>query len=109
MVRVPDCRSGCCGFESRLSRHLALRARLAAAAMTLLFSAYSMPLSAQPVRLANGAALDGVAQEATAEGLRVEIRQKGVQLIPWKYLSAGTRFRYLEMPGMTNLLMNTGN
>lgn len=114
LVRVPDCRSGCCGFESRLSRHACFRLRMRAfyvAAAVMLWSA-AWPASAQeksrqPPRLANGAVIEGEIQEVTSEGLTIKSPQKGVLNIPWKYLSAGTRYRYFEMPAMKELLLNS--
>ena len=44
-------------------------------------------------RLANGIPIEGTVQEATAAGLVVETA-KGPKVYPWKYLSAGTRYRY---------------
>jgi len=46
-----------------------------------------------PVRLANGMPVEGMIQETNAEGL-VILTLKGVAAYPWKYLSAGTRYRH---------------
>ena len=45
------------------------------------------------IRLANGAPIEGTFQSAAPEGLTIETA-RGPKLIPWKYLSAGTRWRY---------------
>ena len=47
-------------------------------------------------RLANGIPVEGTVQEATAAGLAVET-VKGTKVYPWKYLSAGTRYRYKRL------------
>lgn len=44
-------------------------------------------------RLANGAPIEGALLEATADGLKMQ-SPKGERTYHWKYLSAGTRFRY---------------
>jgi len=49
-----------------------------------------------PLRMANGAVMEGAAQEATPDGLVIQ-GKKGKYTAPWKYLSAGTRYRY-ELP-----------
>ncbi len=51
------------------------------------------PSTSTPPRSVNGAIIEGTVQKATTEGLVVET-PKGVRTYPWKYLSAGTRFRY---------------
>jgi hypothetical protein len=49
-----------------------------------------------PARLANGLPVEGVFQKTNAAGLVFQT-PKGVQTnYPWKYLSAGTRYRYLR-------------
>ncbi len=45
-----------------------------------------------PARLANGVPVEGVVQKAGPEGLTVQTSKETV-IIPWKHLSAGTRFR----------------
>lgn len=49
-----------------------------------------------PLRMANGAVIEGTAQEAMPDGLVIQ-GEKGKYTAPWKYLSAGTRHRY-ELP-----------
>ncbi|MFA5043137.1 MAG: hypothetical protein WC381_05970 [Kiritimatiellia bacterium] len=49
-----------------------------------------------PLRMANGTVIEGTMQEATPEGLVIQ-GEKGKYTAPWKYLSAGTRYRY-ELP-----------
>ena len=49
-----------------------------------------------PLRMANGAVIEGTVQEATPDGLVIQ-GEKGKYTAPWKYLSAGTRYRY-ELP-----------
>ncbi|MBI2438228.1 MAG: hypothetical protein HYV36_05385 [Lentisphaerae bacterium] len=46
-----------------------------------------------PPRMANGTVIEGLVQEATPDGLVIQ-RSKGKYTVPWKYLSAGTRYRY---------------
>lgn len=53
------------------------------------------------IRLANGAPVEGAFNSAAAEGLTVQTAS-GVRLLPWKYLSAGTRWRY-ERPMLAEL------
>jgi len=53
-------------------------------------------LSAIPLRMANGKIIEGIIQEATPDGLVIH-GEKGQYTAPWKYLSAGTRYRY-ELP-----------
>ncbi|MCX6992640.1 MAG: hypothetical protein NT011_05770 [Kiritimatiellaeota bacterium] len=49
-----------------------------------------------PLRMANGAVIEGTVQEATPDGLVIQgVNSKYTR--PWKYLSAGTRYRY-ELP-----------
>lgn len=45
------------------------------------------------IRLANSMPLEGTFQSAAPEGLTIQT-SKGVKTLPWKYLSAGTRWRY---------------
>jgi hypothetical protein len=65
----------------------------------LLIAALSLSLPAAeeqadvPLRMANGAVIEGTVQEATPEGLVIR-GEKGKYTAPWKYLSAGTRHRY---------------
>ena len=49
-----------------------------------------------PLRMANGTVIEGTVQEATPDGLVIQ-GEKGKYTVPWKYLSAGTRYRY-ELP-----------
>ena len=49
-----------------------------------------------PLRMANGTVIEGTVQEATPDGLVIQ-GEKGKYTAPWKYLSAGTRYRY-ELP-----------
>ena len=49
-----------------------------------------------PLRMANGTVIEGTVQEATPDGLVIK-GEKGKYTAPWKYLSAGTRYRY-ELP-----------
>ena len=49
-----------------------------------------------PLRMANGAVIEGTVQEAMPDGLVIQ-GGKGKYTAPWKYLSAGTRYRY-ELP-----------
>ena len=53
------------------------------------------------IRLANGVALEGAFKAAAPEGLTVETA-RGTRVVPWKYLSAGTRWRY-ERPMLAEL------
>ncbi|MFH1476825.1 MAG: hypothetical protein ABIH24_04975 [Verrucomicrobiota bacterium] len=53
-------------------------------------------LADMPLRLANGTVIEGTVQEATPDGLVIQ-GGKGRYTAPWKYLSAGTRYRY-ELP-----------
>ena len=53
------------------------------------------------VRLANGVVVEGTFVSATPEGITVQT-PKGVKVLPWKYLSAGTRWRY-ERPMLAAL------
>jgi len=46
-----------------------------------------------PLRMANGAVITGVLKEANLDGLVFQ-GEKGPYAVPWKYLSAGTRYRY---------------
>jgi len=48
------------------------------------------------LRMANGAVIEGTVQEATPEGLVIQ-GENGKYTASWKYLSAGTRYRY-ELP-----------
>lgn len=45
------------------------------------------------LRMANGTIIEGTVQEATPDGLVIK-GEKGKYTAPWKYLSAGTRYRY---------------
>ena len=49
-----------------------------------------------PLRMANGAGIEGAVQKAIPDGLVIQ-GEKGEYTAPWKYLSAGTRYRY-ELP-----------
>ena len=49
-----------------------------------------------PLRMANGAVIEGTAQEVMPDDLVIQ-GKKGKYPAPWKYLSAGTRYRY-EFP-----------
>jgi len=68
----------------------------------LLFAVLSLNIPAAedqadvPLRMANGTVIDGTMQEATPEGLVIQ-GEKGKYTAPWKYLAAGTRYRY-ELP-----------
>ena len=53
------------------------------------------------MRLANGVPVEGTFKSATPEGLTVQ-SAKGTKVLPWKYLSAGTRWRY-ERPMLAEL------
>ena len=46
-----------------------------------------------PLRMANGAVIEGTVQGATPDGLVIQ-GAKGKYTASWKYLSAGTRYRY---------------
>lgn len=48
------------------------------------------------LRTANGAVIEGSVREATPDGLVIQ-GGRGKYTAPWKYLSAGTRYRY-ELP-----------
>jgi len=48
------------------------------------------------LRMANGTVIEGTMQEAKPEGLVIQ-GERGKYTAPWKYLSAGTRYRY-EIP-----------
>ena len=49
-----------------------------------------------PLRMANGTVIEGTMQTATPDGLVIQ-GERGKYTAPWKYLSAGTRYRY-ELP-----------
>lgn len=49
-----------------------------------------------PLRMANGTVIEGTMQDATSDGLVIQ-GEKGKYTAPWKYISAGTRYRY-ELP-----------
>lgn len=53
------------------------------------------------MRLANGVPVEGTFKSAAPEGLTVE-SARGTKVLPWKYLSAGTRWRY-ERPMLAEL------
>lgn len=53
------------------------------------------------IRLANGVPVEGTFLSAAPEGLAVQ-SVKGTKTLPWKYLSAGTRWRY-ERPMLAEL------
>ncbi|MFA7157868.1 MAG: hypothetical protein WC299_01090 [Kiritimatiellia bacterium] len=53
------------------------------------------------VRLANGVPLEGTFSSADPDGLTIQT-SKGNMVLPWKYLSAGTRWRY-ERPMLAEL------
>ena len=53
------------------------------------------------MRLANGMPVEGTFQSASPEGLTVQ-SARGTTVLPWKYLSAGTRWRY-ERPMLAEL------
>ncbi|MBI2439925.1 MAG: hypothetical protein HYV35_00975 [Lentisphaerae bacterium] len=71
---------------------LGLSAILVVAALGL-WAPAAEELSDVPPRLANGTVIEGTVQEATPEGLVIQ-RSKGKYTVPWKHLSAGTRYRY---------------
>jgi len=68
--------------------------------------------SSAPPRLANGIPIEGTVQEAIVEGLVIKI-DKGTKTYPWRYLSAGTRYRYertistSSASGKTNTVVRT--
>jgi len=45
------------------------------------------------LRMANGTVIEGTMQAATPDGLVIQ-GERGKYTAPWKYLSAGTRYRY---------------
>jgi len=49
-----------------------------------------------PLRMANGTVIEGTMQAATPDGLVIQ-GERGKYPVPWKRLSAGTRYRY-ELP-----------
>lgn len=53
------------------------------------------------IRLANGVAVEGTFTSASPEGLAVQTT-KGMKVLPWKYLSSGTRLRY-EVPMLAEI------
>ena len=53
------------------------------------------------MRLANGVPVEGTFKSAVPEGLTIQ-SAKGTKVLPWKYLSAGTRWRY-ERPMLAEL------
>ena len=53
------------------------------------------------VRLANGVPVEGTFSSADPDGLTIQT-SKGNMVLPWKYLSAGTRWRY-ERPMLAEL------
>lgn len=55
----------------------------------------------EAVRLANGVPVEGTFKSAAPEGLTVQ-SARGFKTLPWKYLSAGTRWRY-EKPMLAEL------
>lgn len=48
-------------------------------------------------RMANGAVIEGTVIEAVPDGLVIQGAKGNKYTAPWKYLSAGTRYRY-ELP-----------
>ena len=50
---------------------------------------------ARPARLVNGTVIEGTIAEISGEGMVMKTA-KGLVTYPWKYLSAGTRFRYRD-------------
>lgn len=68
------------------------------------FSAAGLAQEGSPdavVRLANGTPVEGTFSSADPDGLTVQ-SSKGNLVLPWKYLSAGTRWRY-ERPMLAEL------
>lgn len=53
------------------------------------------------IRLANGVPIEGTFKSAAPDGLTVQTT-KNIRTLPWKYLSAGTRWRY-ERPMLAEL------
>lgn len=53
------------------------------------------------MRLANGVPVEGTFKSAAPEGIIVQ-SANGTKVLPWKYLSAGTRWRY-ERPMLAEL------
>ena len=53
------------------------------------------------VRLANGVPVEGAFSTADPDGLTIQT-SKGNMVLPWKYLSAGTRWRY-ERPMLAEM------
>jgi hypothetical protein len=75
----------------KFSRQLCLLIALSA---TAVLSAPDIEDKANvPLRMANGAAIEGTVQKATPEGLIIQ-GERGSYTAPWKYLSPGTRYRY---------------
>jgi len=50
-------------------------------------------LTASPARLANGRPIEDKIKETNAEGLVFQT-SRGLVMFPWRYLSAGTRYRH---------------
>jgi len=73
-----------------------------AALLPAVFCQDKQETAADPeIRLANGAPIEGVFKSAAPEGLTVQT-SSGFRVLPWRYLSAGTRWRY-ERPMLVEL------
>jgi len=77
-------------------RKLLLIALLVGAISSLRVPAAENPVDIPPLRMANGGIIEGTVQEAIPDGLVIQ-GENGRYTAPWKYLSAGTRYRY-ELP-----------
>lgn len=66
---------------------------LLGAGLSLCAASADEPAAVPPARLANGTVIEGTVLEATAEGLVIQ-GTRNKYTAPWKYLSAGTRYRY---------------
>ncbi len=54
-----------------------------------------------PLRMANGAIITGVLKAVSEDGLVLQ-GESGQYTVPWKHLSAGTRYRYEAQIVVTN-------
>lgn len=89
------------------SRHMFVPVMFSVLCLTLqvfLFAGISSAQESTPevdVRWANGTPVEGTFSSASPEGLTVQ-SARGTKVLPWKYLSTGTRWRY-ERPMLAEL------
>lgn len=60
----------------------------------LVMAASATADEAAAIRLANGRTVPGAVLQVTASGLEIQTPNGKTRTVPWKILSAGTRFRY---------------